>query len=160
MWKTKAPIKPIRSSQRWTLVRAPRAARVVASATLTLAVAAGVAGCDRGPDAQAVAELQVEEMDSGAQWLIKSWDRRIDRAIAEALSAERCFSAAESCEFVQTLTDEVLVRIADAGAVHIGRAGIGVGAGERCPFQDGGGAGSSEQYGCLCGCHFAVHVGS
>jgi hypothetical protein len=104
---------------------------------------------------KAVAELQVEKTDSGVQWLIKSCDRQIDRAIAEALPAERCFGAVESGELVQTLlVDGVLVRIADAGAVYIGRAGIGEGAGEWCPCQDGGGAGSSEQYGCLCGCHF------
>lgn len=103
----------------------------------------------------AVAELQVEKTASGAQWLIKSCDRQIDRAIAEALPTERCFSAVESGELVQSiLVDEVLVRIADAGAVYIGRSGIGEGAGEWCPCQGGGGAGSSEQYGCLCGCHF------
>lgn len=104
---------------------------------------------------KAVAELYVEEMDSGAQWLIGSWDRRIDRAIAEAFSAERYFGAAESCELVQILlTDEVLVRIADAGAVHIGCVGIGVAAGGQCPCRDGASSGSSEPYGCLCGCHF------
>lgn len=104
---------------------------------------------------KAVAELRVEKTTSGVQWLIKSRDRQIDRAIAGALPAERCLGAVESGEWVRTLlVDEVSVRIADADAVLIGRAGVEEEAGERCPCRGGDEAGPSEQYGCLCGCHF------
>ncbi|NYS21002.1 hypothetical protein HFP43_31305 [Streptomyces sp. SJ1-7] len=74
---------------------------------------------------KAVAELKVEKTASGVQWLIKSCDRQIDRAIAEAFPTERCLGDVESGELGRTLlVDEVMVRIADADAVFIGRAGI------------------------------------
>lgn len=105
---------------------------------------------------KAVAELQVQKTTSGVQWLIKSWDRQVDGAIAEALPAERCLGAVGSGEWVRTLlVDEVSVRITDADAVLIGRAGVEEEAGKRCPCRGDDEAGSSEQYGCLCGCHFS-----
>ncbi|MFK0121116.1 hypothetical protein [Streptomyces sp. NPDC090994] len=89
----------------------------------------------------AVAELQVEKTKSGAAWLITSRDRQIDQAIADALPAERRTCAATSHEFVQTLlADEVLVRIADADAVHISGVGIREGVDGRCPCRDGKGS--------------------
>ncbi len=104
---------------------------------------------------KAVAELQVEKTTSGVQWLIKSCDRQVDRAIAEALPTERCLGAVESGELGRTLlVDGVMVRITDADAVLIGRVGIEEGVGEPCPCRSGGDAGSSERYGCVCGCHF------
>jgi hypothetical protein len=102
----------------------------------------------------AVAELRVEKTALGAVWLIVSRDQQIDQAIADAVPTERRSGAAPSCQFVRALlVDEVVVRIADADAVHIGGAGIDEKADGRCPCQDGGGVESSGQYGCLCGCH-------
>ncbi|WP_189528277.1 hypothetical protein [Streptomyces sindenensis] len=103
---------------------------------------------------QAVAELKVEKTPTGVKWLVHSRGRQIDRAIAEVLPTERCVNPAKSYEFARTLlSDEVGVRIADSGAVLIGRAGTEEGAGERCPCRGSGDDGAGERYGCLCGCH-------
>lgn len=103
---------------------------------------------------QAVAELEVEKTPSGMKWLLRSRNRQTDRAIAEFLPTERCVNAATSYECARTLSsDRLCVRIADRGAVLIGRAGIEEGAGERCPCRGSGDVGAGERYGCLCGCH-------